>query len=192
MFTGFLIHSGLEHWAERTPDAPAFVFDGEARSYAETLAASQRLARALLGAGLGREERVGIFMRKGHELGPAIYGSLIAGGAFVPLDPTAPPERVAFMIRDCGIRHLVSTNGMKKPLSALFQLMGDDAPQVFGVDPIEGFRTVSGSELNDLEASDPGVWTTDQDLAYIMYTSGSTGEPKGMMHSHRGSLSYAR
>lgn len=194
MQTGFLIHSAVEAWASAAPDAPALVFGGEAQTYAELQAASQRMAAALLANGLERSDRVGIFMRKGLELGPAIYGTLMAGGAFVPLDPAVPAERLEFMLRDCGIRYVISTEKMRPALVELSARMGasGEAPILYGVDPVDGLGTVSASELSQREAQDPNVWITDQDLAYIMYTSGSTGEPKGMMHSHRGSLSYAR
>ncbi|MFT7076644.1 MAG: amino acid adenylation domain-containing protein [Planctomycetota bacterium] len=197
---GFLIHSAVEAWAREAPDAPAMVFGGEAQSYAELLASSQRLAAALLAGGLRRSDRVGIFMRKGLELGPAIYGSLMAGGVFVPLDPATPVERLRFMLRDAGIRHVVTTEAMRPVLTKLAgHVAGEaDAPVLYGVEPIEpvaslgGMQSVSAAEIAEFEARSPSVWITDQDLAYIMYTSGSTGEPKGMMHSHRGSLSYAR
>ncbi len=194
MQAGFLVHSAVEAWARETPDAPAMIFQGEAQSYVELLAASQQLAAALIDGGLQRSDRVGIFMRKGLALGPAIYGSLMAGGAFVPLDPAVPIERLEFMLRDCGIRHVVTTDAMAPALLKLGQRMeGSDAqPTLYGVEEVAGFDVVSPTDLLARPRGLNGVWVTDQDLAYIMYTSGSTGEPKGMMHSHRGSLSYAR
>ncbi|QDV10119.1 Tyrocidine synthase 1 [Planctomycetes bacterium Poly30] len=194
MHTGFLIHSAVEAWARETPDAPAMVFGGETQTYAELLAASQRLAAALLENGLQRSDRVGVFLRKGLDLGPAIYGALLAGGAFVPLDPAVPVERLEFMLRDGGIRHVVTSGAMRPTLARLAERMGDttEAPILYGVDSVDGMVTVSSAEIAARDARDPGVWITDQDLAYLMYTSGSTGEPKAMMHSHRGSLSYAR
>ncbi len=194
MQTGFLIHSAVQAWARKTPDAPAMVFGGEMQSYGELWAASERLAAALLANGLQRSDRVGVFMRKGLELGPAIYGTLLAGGAFVPLDPAVPVERLEFMLRDCGIRHVVTTEAMRPVLQALAERTGEDevAPTLYGVEGVPGFTSVSPGDLAQEPAAAPAAWITDQDLAYIMYTSGSTGEPKGMMHSHRGSLSYAR
>ena len=192
MHTGFLIHGAVEAWACAAPDAPALIMGGKALPYGELLAASQRMAAALMGRGLRPSDRVGIFMRKGLELGPAIYGTLMAGGAFVPLDPAVPVERLEFMLRDCGIRHVITTEAMGPVLVELGARMAADGPILYGVDSVDGLETVSADGINGLEAQDPLVRITDQDLAYIMYTSGSTGEPKGMMHSHRGSLSYAR
>ena len=115
----FLIHSPVRHFARTTPDRAAFSCSGRAMTWAELEAASNRLAHALRDDGVGRQDRVGIFMRKALELGPAIYGTLKAGGAFVPLDPAMPVERLAFILRDCGIRHVVTSEGQRAPLEAL-------------------------------------------------------------------------
>ena len=74
---------------------------------------------ALIDGGLSRHGRVGIFMHKQLELGVAIYGTLKAGGIFVPLDPFMPVDRLAFIIEDCGIEHLVSADDMARPLREL-------------------------------------------------------------------------
>lgn len=185
----FLIHSPVPHFAKLSPNHPALSFNGKALTYAELDAASNQLGNTLISNGLQRQDRVGIFMRKGLDLGVAIYGILRAGGAFVPLDPFIPVERLEFMLRDCGIRHLVSSNAMHKTLAKL------DASldlTVYGVDTDIPFKKVTWEQVRSLPATPPDVWIIDQDLAYIMYTSGSTGFPKGMMHTHRGSISYAR
>lgn len=189
---GFLVHEPVAHFARLTPDAPAMVMSGEVLTWSELDGQSARLARALVEDGLERQGRVGIFMRKGLELGPGIYGALRAGGAFVPLDPALPTERLAFILRDCGIEHVVATDAMGTRLEALAALEDGPRPRLYGPSEGRGLESRSWADLAALPATPPEVWITDQDLAYLMYTSGSTGVPKGMMHTHRGSLSYAR
>lgn len=187
----FLIHSPVSHFARATPDHPAFSFEGESMSYAALDAASNQLAHALLGSGLQKGDRVGIFMRKGLDLGVAIYGILKAGGVFVPLDPFMPVHRLAFILEDCGIKQLVSVDAMVKALAGLSS--GTEV-HVFGIGAGDALamRCTSWDTIRGFPIEQPDVWIIDQDLGYIMYTSGSTGQPKGMMHSHHGSISYAR
>jgi amino acid adenylation domain-containing protein len=185
----FLIHSPVTHYARHTPQHAAFSFDGEELSYAELDAASNRLANAFIANGLEPGARVGIFMHKSLELGVAIYGALKAGGIFVPLDPFMPLERLQFVLQDCGIEHIVSANDMSKMLA---RLAGVFDGCVYGLDRDIGVTTLSWDQVAEHSDEQPDVWIIDQDLSYIMYTSGSTGHPKGMMHTHHGSISYAR
>lgn len=185
----FLIHSPVTHYARTTPDHAAFSFQGSKLSYAELDAASDRLANALIANGLEPGGRVGIYMHKALELGVAIYGALKAGGIFVPLDPFMPTERLQFILNDCDVRHVVSANAMAPGLATL---SGKFTGWIYGVDTEVGSQTLSWKQIDERPDEPPDVWIVDQDLAYIMYTSGSTGQPKGMMHSHHGSISYAR
>lgn len=186
----FFIHSPVSHYARTTPGHAAFRFQGSELSYGELDASSNRLANALVAQGLEPGARVGIFMHKSLELGVAIYGVLKAGGVFVPLDPFLPAERLRFILEDCNIEHMVSANAMSASLEKLSECY---AGRIYGVDvDIGAGKTISWKQVKEYPDSQPEVWIIDQDLAYIMYTSGSTGHPKGMMHTHHGSISYAR
>ncbi|MEM7415897.1 MAG: amino acid adenylation domain-containing protein [Gemmatimonadota bacterium] len=185
----FLIHSPVEHFARETPEHPALRFKGTEMSYADLDRESNRLAHALLDAGLESHERVGIYMHKSLELGVAIYGILKAGGVFVPLDPFAPVARTGFMIEDCRIRFLVTSDAMTSKLTDLPDVA---RPSLFGASGRDGLVAKTWEEIRDFPDASPEVELIDQDLGYIMYTSGSTGHPKGMMHTHHGSVSYAR
>ena len=185
----FLIHSPVEHFARKTPEQPALCFQGKEMSYAALDEASNQLAHALIANGLEKSERVGIYMHKGLALGVAIYGILKAGGVFVPLDPLLPLERLQFILKDCQIRHLVSADRQSEMISSLTDI---SALHVYGVTSSTPFPGPDWTDIQSYSTTRPNVELIDQDLGYIMYTSGSTGQPKGMMHTHHGSISYAR
>jgi len=189
----YLLTHSVELWTERTPDREAVRFAGKGLTYRELRERAARLSQVLITQGVRRGDRVGIYLNKSLESAVAIYGILGAGAAYVPLDPFAPPARLAFVLRDCGIRHLV-TRPEKAETAA--EVLGD-TPQLeclIGGVPPDGWagRAVSWEEVEAMPAGpvpDPG--TIEQDLAYVLYTSGSTGVPKGIMHSHRSALSFA-
>lgn len=185
----FLIHSPVSHYARAIPHHPALRFRGDALSYSELDEASNQLAHALLEHGLRQQDRVGIYMHKSLELGTAIYGVLKAGGVFVPLDPFLPLERLTFILEDCDVRHVVSSDALAGPLS---RAAASRSFRTYGVAADLPTPTLTWEEVRSHPVTPPEVWLIDQDLAYIMYTSGSTGQPKGMMHTHHGSVSYAR
>ena len=109
----------------------------------------------------------------------------------MPLDPTLPAERLAFIVRDCGIGVVLADDAAVRTLEAA---AADLDATVVGPSDSLTLPTVTRAELAaaPVEFTPAGGPATDLDLAYIMYTSGSTGVPKGMMHCHRGSLAYAR
>ena len=190
---GFLLHHEVDEFAQRQADADAVRYSGSSLSYGELSARSNQLANLLLESGTRPAERVGIYMAKSLELPIALYGILKAGAAFVPIDPAAPPRRVEFILKDCGIRFLVTDSfrvgrvakmQSRGDLSTLVGCASDKAP--------EGLKAWTWEELEGIDPAAPGVKRTEQDLAYIMYTSGSTGAPKGLMHTHHSGLSYAR
>jgi len=188
----YLLFQAVDIAAERFPDANAIQYTGQCLTYAELSTLSSQLAQVLIKQGVSRGDRVGIYMNKGLESAVAIYGIMKAGGAYVPLDPFAPIKRIDYVIKDCGIRHLIS-----KPakLDSLHQILNADSPieHIIGLGAQEGLKvnSVSWDEVSNASERLPSLSLTEQDLAYILYTSGSTGMPKGIMHTHRSGLSFA-
>ena len=189
----YLLSQLIDQSAAKFPERSAFRFSGEALNYSELSRRSNQLARTLTRQGVGRGDRIGIFMNKCLEMPLAVHGIMKAGAAYVPIDPAAPAERLKYIIQHCAIRVLITQIPKLKvlgpiigetELSCLIGIEGDSDVPV---------RTVSWREVYDAshQAPDSGP-KTEQDLAYIMYTSGSTGIPKGIMHTHHSGLSYAK
>ena len=191
---GDLLHHSLDDAARRHTSRDAFRFGGRAICYGELNERSNQLANVLAERGVERGDRVGIFMTKGLELPVALYGTLKAGAAYVPIDPLAPHARVRFLIEDCGIRHLITNEArVTQSLKAATDI--DQLGCVIGADaealPSSSAHCMPWEQVATESSHDPAVAVASDDLAYIMYTSGSTGEPKGLMHSHGSGHAYA-
>jgi amino acid adenylation domain-containing protein len=188
----YLLFHALERHAQATPDHDAVRFSGSSLTYGQLSVRSSQLAHALREAGVCRGDRVGIYMNKCLDSIASVYGIMKAGAAYVPLDPFAPVDRLSSVIEDCGIRILLS-NDEKIELVREVNTRGS-LTHVFG--PGNGNAAAGtvlpwGEIYSSGEDSPPGIHLTEQDLAYILYTSGSTGVPKGIMHTHRSGLSFA-
>jgi amino acid adenylation domain-containing protein len=190
----YLIPHGIDRSAEHFPDKEAFRFSGQSLTYAQLVRRSNALARMLQEQGVTRRDRVGIYLNKSLESAVSVYGIMKAGAAYVPLDPLAPVSRLAFVLQDCQIRHLVSEEGKRANLQAMAQdgVALDSVVGLSGQNDLP-FREITWADVEAMPGeSPPQVTLVEHDLAYIMYTSGSTGTPKGLMHTHYSGLSYAQ
>jgi amino acid adenylation domain-containing protein len=149
-------------------------------SYGELDRAANRIGRALVEAGVGPGDRVGIWLEKSPHAVAAMQGALRIGAAYVPLDPFAPPSRIRGIVRDCGMAAVVTTSG-RAEIGLVDDLAGLPALLVPATDEL--LPDVSSEPL-------PVSGVGGDDLAYILYTSGSTGTPKGVCISHRNSLAF--
>ena len=182
----------VKNAAARYPDNTAYT-DGKIQlSYRELDIRSSQLASQLLKFNLKTGDRVGIYMPRCVESVLAVYGIMKGGGAFVPLDPMAPAARSEFLIKDCGIKLVVTINSQTKKLSKI--LDRDTSIQaIIGTDQDLGPLCFSWHSIYQSQPHNFQLPTIHpDDLAYIMYTSGSTGAPKGIMHTHKSGLNYAK
>lgn len=189
----YLLSQIIDRSAERFPEREAFRFYDKSISYADLSRRTNQLAVTLTKHGVSRRDRVGIFMNKCTEMPLAVHGIMKAGAAYVPIDPAAPAARLKYIIQHCGIRVLITQTSKIRILAEIIPETGLDC--LIGIDAVPDLdiRTVSWQEVNNASTHQPDEGpTTEQDLAYIMYTSGSTGEPKGIMHTHHSGLSYAK
>ena len=166
------VHQQVLAQALRTPDAVVVRDEAGPLTYAELVRRATLLAEHLHAHGAGAESAIGVCTPRGAELVTAELGVMLTGAAFLPLDPEHPAERIALILRDAGVRHVVTTG-----------LLAERLPTTVERVRIEAFHG-SGTPRGDLPtAVRPGQ------RAYVMYTSGSTGVPKGVEVEH-GALAH--
>jgi amino acid adenylation domain-containing protein len=154
--------------AER-PEATALVCGDLRLTYRELLERADGLAARLRARGVRRGDRVGLLLPRGADMGVAALAVLRAGGAYVPLDPAHPAARLAHMVTNSGTSLLLTAEGTTGPTAT-------DVPEL-RVDRVD--------EATDEAAAFDPVPVAPGDLAYVLYTSGSTGVPKGVAVEHR-------
>jgi amino acid adenylation domain-containing protein len=168
-----LLHQGFERQAQARPDLPAVIAADRTLSYGELFARSQGLARHLRTLGVAPGEVVALCLDKGWMQIAGVMGVLAAGGAYLPVDPSLPEDRISYLLQNSGARVVVTGTAELNAVpmlarSALLTVALD------GVVPV----AAGTAALAAVQSID--------DLAYVIYTSGSTGRPKGVMVPHRG------
>jgi amino acid adenylation domain-containing protein len=167
------IHQIFEHEAEQRPDAIAVEFGEENVSYRELNRRANSLALRLRGEGVGAEVFVGVMLERSVELIAALLGVARAGGVYVPINLTDPPQRIRFILEDAGIKVLVTSREIAAGLAE------SDLTMVYVDADDDRQATIEEPEEQPLSN------VTPDNLAYLMYTSGSTGTPKGVGITHR-------
>ena len=176
------LHRLVEEAACRTPDAVAVICGAERMSYAELNRRADLLAAELMRRGIGTEDRVGVLLPRTAQMIVAVLGALKAGAAYVPLDAAYPAARLQWILKDAGMRLLLGQRAL--------------ADAIFG----EAELNRAGVELLSLD--DEAEWgetlepvrsqVSGENLAYVLYTSGSTGQPKGVCIEHRRAAAFVQ
>jgi amino acid adenylation domain-containing protein len=168
------VHELFAAQAARRPDAVALVSGDQILTYAELARRSSRMARRLAELGVGPGVLVGLCAERSPELVLGVLAILAAGGAYLPLDPSHPMERLAYTLADAGAPILLAEETLHERLPA-------------GAARVVGLHALAGQDLAGQEAAGevpPPTRVDPGDLAYVIYTSGSTGRPKGVEVSH--------
>ena len=163
----------FEAQVRQSPDAIALVFGDVELSYGALNARANRLARRLRDRGVGTDVVVGLALERGVEMMVALLAVLKAGGAYLPLDPDYPPERLAHMLRDSDAALVLTQRTLLDQFSPVLEETGAEALLLDEQDSGEG------GDTGNLE-----IAVHPESLAYVIYTSGSTGLPKGVMVRH--------
>ncbi|MGE5491387.1 MAG: acyl-CoA ligase (AMP-forming), exosortase A system-associated [Actinomycetota bacterium] len=194
--TTALLHELPLHAAERAPDARALTHGDHSLTYGDLAARIAAFAGGMAARGIGRGERIAIYLEKRFEFVVAAFGTAAAGAVFVPVNPLLKPEQVGYILRDCNVRVLV-TSAERFPLLKDHLLQCHDLRRVVlaGNGPVEPgglpFALDPWQEVLDGTRGVPHR-VIDTDMAAILYTSGSTGRPKGVVLSHRNMVAGAK
>ncbi len=185
----------LSETAAKLPDQTAIVFQDAQIDYKTLDNRSNQVAHALKRQGVRRGDRVGIYINKSIPAFISIFGILKADAVYVPLDPWAPPKRLGYIIKNSGIRCILSAGDKMNLVAKMVDaesplervLLTDDTP--FGAS-LPGLELVPWDAVLAEAGTTPARQSIETDLAYILYTSGSTGEPKGVMISHLNAFTF--
>jgi natural product biosynthesis luciferase-like monooxygenase protein len=166
-------HRLIEEQVARTPNAVALAYAGDELTYADLNARANRLAHLLIAKGVGPDVPVGVCIERSHAMVIAVLAVHKAGGAYIPMDPSYPSRRIAYMVEDSGVRLLLADSAEAETAAG--------AVEVVRVDRLPEKDQPDGNPMRDVPSTS---------LAYIIYTSGSTGNPKGVMIEHRNVVNF--
>jgi len=173
-----LMHQLFEEQALRQPDAIAVVYEDQQLSYAQLNGRANQIAHHLLTLGIRPDDRVAICVERSFEMVAGLLGILKAGAAYVPLDPTYPQDRLAYMLADSAPRALLS----QAPLRGVFPDLS--------IPYLELDTDASLAQQPEHNPDPQALGLNNAHLAYIIYTSGSTGQPKGVMIEHTHAMNF--
>ena len=174
-----LLHELFEEQVRRTPQALAVVCGDEQLTYEQLNRRANHLAHYLIKRGVRADQLVGLCLAPSPELLVGMLAVLKAGGAYVPLEPSHPAERLGYMLEDCAATWMLASERTEPLLPA-------GSAQTVALD--RDWAVIEREESGNPACRDRGV--TAEHLAYVMYTSGSTGQPKGVMVEHRNLVNY--
>lgn len=164
------LHGRFERWAQETPNSTAVIFQEAALTYKELDRRANLVSRLLRSRGVDRGSIVGICLPRSLEMVTGLLAILKAGAAYLPIEPDYPEGRIAYMLDDAKVSHVLTT-------SECLPVLSTHEVNAIALDELE-------FDTDDDDNFAPPVSLSPTDLAYVLFTSGSTGQPKGVMVSH--------
>ncbi|MCM3126807.1 non-ribosomal peptide synthetase [Paenibacillus provencensis] len=158
--------------AVESAELPALIHGSKVMTYNQLNEAAEHFTRVLISMGVNPGDRVGLLADRSMEMIIAIVGILKAGAAYVPLDPALPEHRIEYILKDSGARFVVSTSGNAYDQEGITHIAYSDLLS-------------QGKVASELTRTTDRRSIAPEDIAYVMYTSGSTGQPKGVLTTHR-------
>jgi long-chain acyl-CoA synthetase len=182
-----LVHRYLEDSATRSPDAIALVADDQVLTFAQLDTLANAVSNGLLAAGVRRGDRVAVYLDNRAETVIAVFAILKAGAAFLMVNPSTKPERASYLLRHAQVSAVILSGTRVETLADRLEGV-PSLRAVVTVGPANGSVSekaiVAFNDLQQERAEGTSVAPSDQDLAALLYTSGSTGDPKGVMLTH--------
>ncbi|MBE0684226.1 MAG: amino acid adenylation domain-containing protein [Anaerolineales bacterium] len=175
------IHDLFQEQVKRTPNAVAVQFESQSLTYKELDNRADELSKILIGQGVKPGILVGIYVKRSLDMLVALLGVLKAGGAYLPLDPSFPSERLAFMLADSEASFILSHTSLQAT-------MPEHKAQVICLDALEQVSAKRGKRRPEFIEGKKEAKPSD--LAYVIYTSGSTGKPKGVQIHHQAVVNF--
>jgi len=193
-----LLHHLISQRALIAPNDEALIHKNETLNYQQLNNELINKANVFIEQGIKRSDRIATYLPKRIEAVISLFAASAAGASFVPVNPILKADQLAYILSDCDVRLLVTSKSRLKQIEPVLALCKNlhtimiiDSKEAITLDKHPNIKILVWSTIDSEQADFPAIQTIDQDLAAILYTSGSTGQPKGVMLSHHNMIAGA-